>query len=170
VLAEGGNAVDAAVTAGLALGAVEPWMSGLGGCGQMIVHLAGQGRAWSVDFGLVASRHLDPADYPLDEGRGSDLFNWPAVAGDRNVMGPLSIAVPTLVAGAAAALERFGTRSFGDCLAPAIELAERGLVADWYATLKIASTAARPTPSTARNHPDARPGRTRRRPRRAPRR
>ena len=143
VLAEGGNAVDAAVTAGFALGTVEPWMSGLGGCGQMIVHRAGESRAWSVDFGLVASRHLDPADYPLDEGRGSDLFNWPAVEGDRNVMGPLSIAIPTWVAGAAAALERFGTRSFGDCLAPAVELAERGLVADWYATLKIASTAAR---------------------------
>ena len=81
VLAGGGNAVDAAVTAGLALGTVEPWMSGLGGCGQMVVHLAGEGRAWSVDFGLVASRHLDPADYPPDEGRGSDLFNWPAVVG-----------------------------------------------------------------------------------------
>ena len=143
VLAEGGNAVDAAVTAGLALGTVEPWMSGLGGCGQMIVHLAGEGRAWSVDFGLVASRHLDPADYPLDEGRGSDLFNWPAVVADRNVMGPLSIAVPTWVAGVAAALERFGTRPWADCLAPAVELAERGLVADWYATLKIASTAPR---------------------------
>ena len=143
VLAEGGNAVDAAVTAGFALGTVEPWMSGLGGCGQMVVHLAGEERAWSVDFGLAASRHLDPADYPLDEGRGSDLFNWPAVVGDRNVMGPLSIAVPTYVAGVAAALERFGTRSWADCLAPAVELAERGLVADWYATLKIASTAAR---------------------------
>ena len=143
VLAEGGNAVDAAVTAGLALGTVEPWMSGLGGCGQMVVHLAGESRAWSVDFGLVASRHLDPADYPLDEGRGSDLFNWPAVAEDRNVTGPLSIAVPTYVAGVAAALERFGTRSWADCVAPAVELAERGLVADWYATLKIASTAAR---------------------------
>ena len=143
VLAEGGNAVDAAVTAGLALATVEPWMSGLGGCGQMVVHLAGEGRAWSVDFGLVASRDLDPGDYPLDEGRGSDLFNWPAVEGDRNVMGPLSIAIPTYVAGAAAALERFGTRSWADCLGPAVELAERGLVADWYATLKIASTAAR---------------------------
>ena len=143
VLAEGGNAVDAAVTAGLAIGAVEPWMSGLGGCGQMIVHLAGEGRTWSIDFGLVASRDLDPDDYPLDEGRGSDLFHWPAVVGDRNVMGPLSIAVPTYVAGVAAALERFGTRSWADCLAPAIELAERGFDADWYATLKIASTAPR---------------------------
>ena len=143
VLAEGGNAVDAAVTAGLALGAVEPWMSGLGGCGQMIVQLAGEGRAWSVDFGLVAPRGLDPRDYPLEEGRGSDLFHWPAVEGDRNVMGPLSIAIPTYVAGAAAALDRFGTRSWADCVAPAVELAERGLDADWYATLKIASTAPR---------------------------
>ena len=143
VLSEGGNAVDAAVTAGLALGAVEPWMSGLGGCGQMIVHLAGAPRAFAVDFGLVASRSLDPADYPLDEGRGSDLFHWPAVEGDRNVTGPLSIAVPTYAAGVAAALERFGTRSWAECVDPAAELAERGLDAEWYATLKIASTAAR---------------------------
>ena len=143
VLATGGNAVDAAVTAGLAIGTVEPWMSGLGGCGQMVVHLAGEPRAHVVDFGLVASRSLDPADYPLERGGGSDLFHWPAVKGDRNVMGPLSIAVPTYAAGVAAALERFGTRSWADCLAPAVELAERGLDADWYATLKIASTAAR---------------------------
>lgn len=143
VLADGGNAVDAAVTAGFVLGTVEPWMSGLGGCGQMVFLPAGEARAWSVDFGLAASRDLDPADYPLDEGRGSDLFHWPAVEGDRNVTGPLSIAVPTWVAGAAAALERFGTRSWADCIAPAVERAERGLDADWYATLKIASTAAR---------------------------
>ncbi len=143
VLAGGGNAVDAAVAAGLAIGAVEPWMSGLGGCGQMIVLPAGEERAWAVDFGLVASRHLDPADYPLAEGGGSDLFEWPAVEEDRNLMGPLAIAVPTYVAGMAAALERFGTRSWADSLAPAIELAERGFDADWYATLKIASAAPR---------------------------
>lgn len=37
VLAEGGNAVDAAVAAGLAIGGVEPWMSGIGGGGYMTV-------------------------------------------------------------------------------------------------------------------------------------
>ena len=49
--------------------------------------------------------------------------------------------MPGLVAGLAAAGARFGTRSWAQSLAPAIALAERGLLADWYATLKIATEA-----------------------------
>ncbi|MDX1433215.1 MAG: gamma-glutamyltransferase [Gammaproteobacteria bacterium] len=142
VLADGGNAVDAAVAAGLAIGTVEPWMSGLGGGGQMIVYLAAEGRAYNVDFGMRAPRDLDPGAYPLTgAGTDDDLFGWPAVLEERNVNGPLAMAVPGFVAGMAMALARFGTLSWRDALAPAIDSARRGMVVDWYATLKIASAA-----------------------------
>ena len=142
ILEAGGNAVDAAVAAGLAIGSVEPWMSGLGGGGFMLVYLAAERRTWAVQFGMRAPGGIDPAAYPLAEGVDTDLFGWPAVVDDRNVLGPLSFGVPGFVAGHAAALERFGTRSWHDAIAPAVELAQRGMTVDWYATLKIASEAA----------------------------
>lgn len=143
VLAAGGNAVDAAVAAGFALAAVEPWNSGLGGIGFMLVYLAREKRVHVVDFGPIAPRGLDPADYPLVGGGATthDLFTWPSVVGDRNVHGPLSIAVPGHVDGLGLALEKFGTISFADALQPAIELADRGIAVDWYLTLKVATMA-----------------------------
>ena len=142
MLEAGGNAVDAAVATGLAIGTVEPWMSGLGGGGFMLVHVAAERRTYAVKFGMRAPVGIDPAAYPLADGVDADLFGWPAVVEDRNVLGPLSIGVPGFVAGHAAALERFGTRSWRDAIAPAVELAHRGMTVDWYATLKIASEAA----------------------------
>ncbi|MDH3317044.1 MAG: gamma-glutamyltransferase, partial [Gammaproteobacteria bacterium] len=142
VLQDGGNAVDAAVAAGLAIGTVEPWMSGLGGGGYMMVYRAAESRCEVVDFGIRAPLALNPEDYPLAEsGMDGDLFGWPAVLGDRNVTGPLAFATPGFVAGMAIALQRFGSISWADALGPAVDNARRGFVADWYATLKIAAAA-----------------------------
>lgn len=141
ILAAGGNAIDAAVATGLALAAVEPWNSGLGGVGFMMVYLARENRVQVVDFGPISPAGLDPADYPLTGGYTSDLFTWPSVKDDRNVHGPMSIAIPGHVDGLATALDKFGTLPFRDVVQPAIALADEGMAVDWYLTLKVATMA-----------------------------
>jgi gamma-glutamyltranspeptidase/glutathione hydrolase len=143
ILAAGGNAVDAAVATGFALAAVEPWNSGLGGVGFMLVYSAKKNRVSVVDFGPISPGGLDPAAYPLTGGGSAtrDLFTWPAVKDDRNVHGPLSIAVPGHPDGLGLALEKFGTMKLADVLQPAIGLAEQGIAVDWFLTLKVATMA-----------------------------
>ncbi|MBX3664864.1 MAG: gamma-glutamyltransferase [Burkholderiales bacterium] len=141
ILSAGGNAVDAAVATGFALAAVEPWNSGLGGVGFMMVYLARERQVRVIDFGPIAPGGLDPADYSLTGGVTRDLFTWPAVQEDRNVHGPMSIAIPGQVDGMSTALARFGTMAFRDVMEPAIKLAEEGIAIDWYLTLKVATMA-----------------------------
>jgi gamma-glutamyltranspeptidase/glutathione hydrolase len=142
VLAAGGSAVDAVVATAFALSVREPWNSGLGGIGFMVVHPPGGGRAEVVDFGPVAPLGLDPAAYPLTGETKTELFTWPRVEDDRNIHGPLSVAVPSTVRGYALAVERFGRTSWRDLLAPAVALARQGLPVDWWVTVKSASAAA----------------------------
>jgi len=141
VLAAGGTAVDAAIATALALAAVEPWNSGLGGIGFMVVHRAGAAHAEAVDFGPVAPRALDPAAFPLTGGTKTELFTWPQVEGDRNIHGPLAFAIPSSVRGYAAAVERFGRMPWRELVAPAVALAREGLPVDWFTTVKVASAA-----------------------------
>jgi gamma-glutamyltranspeptidase/glutathione hydrolase len=109
ILTEGGNAVDAAVATSFALGVLEPWMSGIGGGGMMIVRHA-DGKVDTVDFGMRAPAALALADYPLAEGEANDLFAWPAVQKDSNMTGPLSIAVPGVVDGLGVAYGAWGSK------------------------------------------------------------
>ncbi len=142
VLAAGGNAIDAAIATAFALAALEPWMSGIGGVGFMMVWDAKQRRAHVVDFGAISAKTLDPADYPLTGRAGADLFGWPEVAENRNVVGYPAMAVPGQPDGMRLAHETFATKSWPALLAPAIGLAEQGFAADWWATLVIATAAA----------------------------
>lgn len=136
VLARGGNAVDAAVTTAFAMTVVEPFMSTIAGSGTMLVHIARAGESTCVDFNGCAPRRASESTYRLAGGVAEEaLFAWPRVEGDANVAGHRSVAVPGSVAGLAAALERWGTMTLADALAPAIALARDGFVADWYLAL-----------------------------------
>jgi len=136
VLDAGGNAIDAAVATALALAALEPWNSGLGGIGFAMVHRAGQSRAEVVDFGPRAPAEIDLSRYKLTGKVAADLFAWPEVEGDLNVHGPLSFAIPSSTAGYALMHKQWGK------LPPAQALAKRGLSQDWFTTLKVANSAA----------------------------
>ena len=141
ILDAGGNAVDAAVATALALAVVEPWNNGLGGIGFALVHRAGQSRAEVVDFGPVAPRGADPARYRLTGRTKSDLFTWPEVEGDINIHGPLSMVIPSAVAGYELMHRKWGRLTLAEVIAPAIALAKRGLPQDWYTTVKVATSA-----------------------------
>lgn len=139
VLRRGGNAVDAAVATGFAVGVAEPWMSGIGGIGAMLIREAKTGRVSVIDFGARSPASLDPAAYALAEGTDRDLFGWPKVVDNRNLVGPYAVAIPAMVAGHALAYGLFGTKGWAELVAPSADIAEAGVQVDWSTTLWIAS-------------------------------
>jgi gamma-glutamyltranspeptidase/glutathione hydrolase len=141
VLDAGGNAIDAALAAALALAALEPWNSGLGGIGHAVVHRAGEARAETIDFGPTAPAALNPNLFKLTGSVAADLFGWPEVEGDVNIHGPLSFVIPSAVAGYEEMHRRWGKLPLSELAVPAIALAKRGLPEDWYTSLKVGVSA-----------------------------
>jgi gamma-glutamyltranspeptidase/glutathione hydrolase len=139
VLRRGGNAVDAAIATAFAVGVAEPWMSGIGGIGAMLIREARSGRVSVVDFGARAPARLDPAAYQIVPGADLDLFGWPRVVENRNLVGPYAVAVPAMVAGHAMAHELFGRMPWAELVAPAADLAEAGAQVDGQTSLWITS-------------------------------
>ena len=109
MLLAGGNAVDAAVAVAATLNVVEPFMSGVGGIGLMLISRGSQRHV--LDFIGRAPQAADPAKCADDELAG----------------GPKSCATPGNLAGWLAALERFGSMDRAHVLGPAIALAEQGV-------------------------------------------
>ena len=141
ILRAGGNAIDAAVATGMAIGALEPWMSGIGGVGFMTIWSAKEKKAYTIDYGPLSASKLDPKNYPITGPGPANAFSWPDVLEQRNEFGYHSIAVPGMVAGLGKALERFGTMKWKDVLQPGVKLAERGMELDWYMQVMIANGA-----------------------------
>lgn len=138
VLREGGNAIDAVVTAAFVAGVVEPFMSGLGGGGFLVAHFPERDERILIDHAMIAPAAAAPDMYPLAaDGLDADMFGWRKVDGDANIHGHLAAAVPGTVAGLTLALEEFGTLSRQRALAPAVKHAAGGFDVTWHTALMI---------------------------------
>ena len=116
ILRKGGNAVDAAVAVAFALSLAEPNASGVGGGGFMVVRMAGEAPV------MIDYRESAPA------GATPERYYAPGVDfAARTAEGPDAIGVPGLVAGAALALDKFGTMELAEVLAPTVRLAREGI-------------------------------------------
>ena len=120
VLERGGNAVDAAVAVGYAMAVVYPAAGNLGGGGFMTIQLA-DGRKTFLDFREKAPLAATPNMYLDSSGN---------VVKGASTKGHLAVGVPGTVAGLEYAREKYGTRSRGALIAPAISFAKRGFVLD----------------------------------------
>src|SRR5665213_1469150 len=117
VLQKGGNAVDAAVAVGFALAVTHPFAGNLGGGGYMTIHMA-DGRNTFIDFREAAPKaathdmYLDAQGNPTRDS----LQGW------------RSSGVPGTVRGLEMAAKKYGRKTWGEDMAPAIDMASNGFV------------------------------------------
>lgn len=116
ILKSGGNAIDAAVAVGYAQAVVNPCCGNIGGGGFMTIHLA-DGKDLFINFRETAPGAAS-ADMYLD--KDGQLIK------DASLYGYLASGVPGTVKGLDYVLEKYGTMSRQQVMAPAIKLAREG--------------------------------------------
>lgn len=115
MLKSGGNAVDAAVAAAFALNVVEPFASGIGGGGFMVIRTSA-GKTTVISFREKAPAAATASMF-ADKGEAAE--EWKSERGT-------AVGVPGMLAGWDLALRRYGTRTLAQAAARAVELAEKG--------------------------------------------
>ena len=124
VLQDGGNAIDAAVTAAGVLAVTKPEANGIGGDMFLLYYDAATERLETMNASGRA-----PAEMTLEvlaDSRRTTGDDSEAYTSHVPASGPHAASVPGVVRGWADALERYGTMNLSDALAPAIRYAEGG--------------------------------------------
>lgn len=118
ILQKGGNAIDAAVAVGYAQAVVNACCGNIGGGGFMTIHLA-DGTNTFINFRETAPTAASKNMYLDKDGN---------LIKEASLYGYLASGVPGTVKGLDAALEKYGTLSRQEVMAPAIKLAREGYI------------------------------------------
>jgi gamma-glutamyltranspeptidase/glutathione hydrolase len=124
VLQDGGNAIDAAVAAAAVLNVVYPANTGIGGDLFAIIYVAKEKKIYQLNASGIA-----PSGLTLERMHTLGYQRDPAKFGPGSGMpdgGILTVTVPGSLWGWQEVLARFGTKTLGDVLQPAIDYAEQG--------------------------------------------
>lgn len=132
ILRQGGNAIDAAVATGFALAVTYPRAGNLAGGGFMLIHLADDDRETLIDYRETAPAAASRDMFLDDEGN---------LDKQREYFSLQSAGVPGTVAGMLYALEKYGTLTREQALAPAIALASDGIPVSYSLFFEISASA-----------------------------
>ena len=132
ILRQGGNAIDAAVATGFALAVTYPRAGNLAGGGFMLIHLADDDRETLIDYRETAPAAASRDMFLDDEGN---------LDKQREYFSLQSAGVPGTVAGMLYALEKYGTLTREQALAPAIALARDGIPVSYSLFFEISASA-----------------------------
>lgn len=135
VLRGGGNAVDAAVAAAATLGVTEPFSAGIGGGGFFVYYDARSGTVQTIDGRESAPAAMKEDAFVNPETGAPYAFQEARVSG-------ISAGVPGTLLTWREAARTWGTRSLGELLRPAAEVADRGFPVDETFRAQISDNAA----------------------------
>ncbi|MGX9461465.1 gamma-glutamyltransferase [Shewanella sp. A14] len=119
ILKQGGNAIDAAVAVGYALAVTLPRAGNIGGGGFMLVHLSEQNKTIAIDYRETAPTKAHKDIFLDEQGNAVDKLSREH---------GLAVGVPGTVMGMELALKKYGTMDLKQVIAPAIQLAQNGIV------------------------------------------
>jgi gamma-glutamyltranspeptidase/glutathione hydrolase len=122
ILEQGGNAVDAGVATVLAATVTEQSRVGLGGEIPILIKLKDKPVIAISGVGVAGSK----ATVQFFEHRAPEKWEQPGRLAPIPAIGPRAAITPGLVDGLLLALEKYGTLSFAQVAAPAIEYADEG--------------------------------------------